>query len=101
MRRRVAALSGHTRPVSDGSLYPAINRLARAGLLERRAEPGASAAQRQTLSLTGEGHADPAAPNAPGCTRSCPADALVDASVALRIFDLHGLGANVAVDRDV
>lgn len=34
LRRRVAALSGHTRPVSDGSLYPAINRLARAGLLE-------------------------------------------------------------------
>ncbi|MGA5760290.1 PadR family transcriptional regulator [Nonomuraea bangladeshensis] len=58
LRRRVAALSGHARPVSDGSLYPAINRLARAGLLERRAEPGASAAQRQTLSLTREGRAD-------------------------------------------
>ncbi|SHF59004.1 PadR family transcriptional regulator [Streptoalloteichus hindustanus] len=55
LRRRVARLSGHTRPVSDGSLYPAINRLARAGLLTRRAEPGASAAQRHVLSLTEDG----------------------------------------------
>ncbi|MCK2218704.1 PadR family transcriptional regulator [Actinomadura sp. ATCC 31491] len=58
LRRRVAALSGHSRPVSDGSLYPAINRLVRAGLLERRAEPGSAAAQRQTLSLTGDGRAE-------------------------------------------
>jgi DNA-binding PadR family transcriptional regulator len=49
-------LSGHTRPVSDGSLYPAINRLVSAGLLERRTEPGTSAAQRHTLSLTKAGH---------------------------------------------
>ncbi|AKH83855.1 PadR family transcriptional regulator [Streptomyces sp. CNQ-509] len=55
LRRRIAHLSGHTRPVSDGSLYPAINRLVRAGLLDRRTEPGASAAQRQTLSLTDAG----------------------------------------------
>ena len=26
LRRKVAQLSGYTRPVSDGSLYPAINR---------------------------------------------------------------------------
>ncbi|MEW9550210.1 PadR family transcriptional regulator [Nonomuraea sp. NPDC050783] len=52
------ALSGHTRPVSDGSLYPAISRLVGAGLLERRAEPGASAAQRQVLSLTGAGRTE-------------------------------------------
>ncbi|MEO3869040.1 PadR family transcriptional regulator [Nonomuraea sp. B12E4] len=56
LRQKVAGLSGHTRPVSDGSLYPAINRLAKAGLLERRAEPGASAAQRYVLSLTEDGH---------------------------------------------
>ncbi|GAA1305738.1 PadR family transcriptional regulator [Streptomyces sanglieri] len=51
-------MSGHARPVSDGSLYPAINRLVKAGLLDRRAEPGASAAQRHTLSLTTTGRAE-------------------------------------------
>lgn len=45
LRRRVAQLTGYTRPVSDGSLYPAINRLAKAGLLERRADPAAGAAR--------------------------------------------------------
>src|SRR2546425_399988 len=39
LRRRVSQLTGYTRPVSDGSLYPAINRLTRAGLIERRADP--------------------------------------------------------------
>jgi DNA-binding PadR family transcriptional regulator len=55
LRRRVARLSGHTRPVSDGSLYPAISRLVDAGLLERRTESGESAAQRYVLSLTADG----------------------------------------------
>src|SRR4051812_49760047 len=41
LRRRVSQLTGYTRPVSDGSLYPAINRLAKANLLERRAGTGA------------------------------------------------------------
>ncbi|WP_018538119.1 MULTISPECIES: PadR family transcriptional regulator [unclassified Streptomyces] len=58
LRHRIAHLSGHARPVSDGSLYPAINRLVDAGLLERRTEPGASAAQRHTLSLTGAGRGE-------------------------------------------
>ncbi|MGN9844494.1 PadR family transcriptional regulator [Nonomuraea sp. H19] len=58
LRRRVAALSGHTRPVSDGSLYPAINRLVKAGLLRQRTEPGASAAQRRVLTLTDSGRAE-------------------------------------------
>ncbi|WP_067170656.1 PadR family transcriptional regulator [Microtetraspora niveoalba] len=58
LRRRVARLSGHARPVSDGSLYPAINRLVKAGLLERRTEPGVSAAQRQALDLTGDGRTE-------------------------------------------
>jgi DNA-binding PadR family transcriptional regulator len=63
LRRRVARLTGYTRPVSDGSLYPAINRLARAGLLQRRgggrrgAGPRAGAA-RYVLSLTGAGRAE-------------------------------------------
>ncbi|MGW2330471.1 PadR family transcriptional regulator [Streptomyces sp. NPDC001700] len=58
LRRLIAHLSGHARPVSDGSLYPAINRLVKAGLLDRRTEPGASAAQRHTLSLTAEGRTE-------------------------------------------
>ncbi|WP_432584899.1 PadR family transcriptional regulator [Streptomyces sp. HD1123-B1] len=56
LRYRIAHLSGHARPISDGSLYPAINRLVNAGLLDRQTEPGASAAQRHTLSLTDTGH---------------------------------------------
>jgi len=58
LRRRVAQLSGHTRPVSDGSLYPAINRLVKRGLLDRRVEPGAAAAQRYVLTLTDAGRAE-------------------------------------------
>lgn len=57
LRRRVAQLTGYSRPVSDGSLYPAINRLAKAGLLERQADPGAGAA-RYTLSLTEAGRGE-------------------------------------------
>lgn len=58
LRRRIAHLSGHTRPVSDGSLYPAITRLVNAGLLDRQTEPGASAAQRHTLTLTPAGRTE-------------------------------------------
>jgi DNA-binding PadR family transcriptional regulator len=57
LRRRVAQLSGYTRPVSDGSLYPAISRLTKAGLLERHTEPGAGAA-RYVLSLTEAGRTE-------------------------------------------
>ncbi|MFJ8931506.1 PadR family transcriptional regulator [Streptomyces sp. NPDC102364] len=57
LRRRVSQLTGFTRPVSDGSLYPAINRLSKAGLLERRADPRAGAS-RYVLSLTEAGRAD-------------------------------------------
>ncbi|MFF7648787.1 PadR family transcriptional regulator [Streptomyces sp. NPDC007983] len=57
LRRRVAQLTGYARPVSDGTLYPAINRLAKAGLLERRTDPGAGAA-RYVLSLTDAGRAE-------------------------------------------
>jgi DNA-binding PadR family transcriptional regulator len=58
LRRRVVQLSGHTRPVSDGSLYPAINRMLNRGLLDRRVEAGAAAAQRHVLSLTDGGWAE-------------------------------------------
>ncbi|TMR98146.1 PadR family transcriptional regulator [Nonomuraea basaltis] len=55
LRRRVAALMGHVRPVADGTLYPAIKRMAAAGWLIRKDEPGAAAAPRRVLYLTDEG----------------------------------------------
>ncbi|SCF94603.1 PadR family transcriptional regulator [Streptomyces sp. Ncost-T10-10d] len=55
LKRRVAHLTGHVRPIADGTLYPAIKRLERAGWLERRTEPGSRAAPRHTLTLTEEG----------------------------------------------
>jgi DNA-binding PadR family transcriptional regulator len=58
LRRRVAHLSGYARPVSDGTLYPALKRMTEAGWLDRRVEPGASAAQRFVLSLTEAGRAE-------------------------------------------
>ncbi|MFF4844396.1 PadR family transcriptional regulator [Streptomyces collinus] len=58
LKERIRALSGHVRPVSDGALYPAINRLVAAGLLDQRTEDGASAAPRRMLSLTAKGRAD-------------------------------------------
>jgi DNA-binding PadR family transcriptional regulator len=58
LKERIKALSGHVRPVSDGALYPAINRLIAAGLLDQRREEGVSAAPRRMLSLTDEGRAE-------------------------------------------
>ncbi|MEU3524371.1 PadR family transcriptional regulator [Streptomyces sp. NPDC038707] len=58
LKDRIKALSGHVRPVSDGALYPAINRLLAAGLLDERSEEGASAAPRRVLSLTDQGRAE-------------------------------------------
>ncbi|MEU0006373.1 PadR family transcriptional regulator [Streptomyces sp. NPDC006314] len=58
LKERIKALSGHVRPVSDGALYPAINRLVAAGLLDQRTEEGASAAPRRVLSLTEQGRAE-------------------------------------------
>ncbi|MET9731518.1 PadR family transcriptional regulator [Streptomyces sp. NPDC006458] len=58
LKERIKALSGHVRPVSDGALYPAINRLVGAGKLDQRTEDGASAAPRRMLSLTEKGRAD-------------------------------------------
>ncbi|MBL1106031.1 PadR family transcriptional regulator [Streptomyces sp. 5-8] len=58
LKERIKALSGHVRPVSDGALYPAINRLVAAGLLDQHTEEGASAAPRRVLSLTGKGRAE-------------------------------------------
>ncbi|MGX9921504.1 PadR family transcriptional regulator [Streptomyces sp. NPDC002248] len=58
LKRRVARLTGHVRPLSDGTLYPAIKRLERAGFLTRRTEPGTRAAPRHVLTLTEAGRAE-------------------------------------------
>lgn len=55
LKRRVAQLTGHVRPIADGTLYPAIKRLEKADWLTRRAEPGSRAAPRHTLTLTDAG----------------------------------------------
>jgi DNA-binding PadR family transcriptional regulator len=53
--RMISGLSGHIRPVSDGALYPAVNRLEKAGQITRHQEPGSGATPRQVLSLTAAG----------------------------------------------
>ncbi len=55
LRKRIAALTGHVRPVAESTLYPAIKRLEKAGLLVRETQPGAVAAPRHVLSLTADG----------------------------------------------
>ncbi|MET4640407.1 DNA-binding PadR family transcriptional regulator [Streptomyces atratus] len=55
LKRRVAHLTGHVRPIADGTLYPAIKRLEGADWLGRRTEPGSRAAPRHTLTLTDDG----------------------------------------------
>ncbi|MFJ9037612.1 helix-turn-helix transcriptional regulator [Streptomyces sp. NPDC102406] len=55
LRKRITALTGHVRPVAESTLYPAIKRLEKAGLLARETQPGAAAAPRHVLSLTGQG----------------------------------------------
>ncbi|TLS47796.1 PadR family transcriptional regulator [Streptomyces montanus] len=55
LRKRITALTGHVRPVAESTLYPAIKRLEKAGLLARATEPGAVAAPRHVLTLTEDG----------------------------------------------
>ncbi len=55
LRKRITALTGHVRPVAESTLYPAIKRLEKAGLLARATEPGTTAAPRHVLTLTDEG----------------------------------------------
>ncbi|GII27355.1 PadR family transcriptional regulator [Planotetraspora mira] len=51
LRGRVAALTGHVRPIADGTLYPAIKRMEAKGWLERKTQPGSAAAPRHMLHL--------------------------------------------------
>ncbi|MEV7276492.1 PadR family transcriptional regulator [Streptomyces sp. NPDC093111] len=55
LRKRITALTGHVRPVGESTLYPAIKRLEKAGLLTRETRQGPAAAPRQVLSLTADG----------------------------------------------
>ena len=57
LRQRIARLTGYSRPDSDGTLYPALNRLTRAGLIERTPSPEAGGG-RYVLRLTSAGRAD-------------------------------------------
>ncbi|MGP9016988.1 PadR family transcriptional regulator [Streptomyces sp. BR1] len=58
LRKRITALTGHVRPVGESTLYPAIKRLEKAGLLARETQPGVGAAPRHVLTLTDEGRAE-------------------------------------------
>jgi DNA-binding PadR family transcriptional regulator len=55
LRKRIASLTGHVRPIADGTLYPAIKRLETAGLITRELHPGQVAAPRHMLSPTEQG----------------------------------------------
>ncbi|WP_214412270.1 PadR family transcriptional regulator [Sphaerisporangium fuscum] len=55
LRKRVAALTGHVRPIADGTLYPAIKRMETRGWLTRETQAGAAAAPRHMLHLTPAG----------------------------------------------
>jgi DNA-binding PadR family transcriptional regulator len=55
LRRRVAALTGHVRPIADGTLYPAIKRMEAKGWLRRETQAGSVAAPRHMLHLSPDG----------------------------------------------
>jgi DNA-binding PadR family transcriptional regulator len=55
LRKRLTALIGHVRPVAESTLYPALKRMEKAGLLARTTAPGAAAAPRHVLTLTEAG----------------------------------------------
>ncbi|MEV7405228.1 PadR family transcriptional regulator [Streptomyces sp. NPDC091267] len=58
LRKRIAALTGHIRPIADGTLYPAIKRLEKAGLITRELQAGNVAAPRHMLTPTDEGRSE-------------------------------------------
>ncbi|WP_374198292.1 PadR family transcriptional regulator [Rhodococcus sp. BP-316] len=54
LKKRVVELTGHARPVSDGTLYPAITRMHRAGLVDR-VEHAGTGPSRYVLTITDDG----------------------------------------------
>lgn len=57
LRTRLAALTGHVRPIADGTLYPAIKRLVESDLVIKNLEAGSIAAPRHMLELSPAGEA--------------------------------------------
>ncbi len=55
LRQRMEQLHGYARPISYGTLYPAIERLLKAGLVRQVAGAGKAGAARLTLHLTDAG----------------------------------------------
>lgn len=55
LRRRIEQLYGYARPISDGTLYPAIRRLATNGYVSTTTTPGHGRAGRHTHRLTSAG----------------------------------------------
>lgn len=58
LKQRLTLLTGHFRLISDGALYPAIARMERRGVLQRKLESGKAGAPRQMLSLTPAGESE-------------------------------------------
>jgi DNA-binding PadR family transcriptional regulator/uncharacterized membrane protein len=56
LRRRITALSGHARPVSDGALTPALRRMERSGLVTASRQPGSGGPARKVFTVTASGH---------------------------------------------
>lgn len=56
LRKRLIALTGHVRPLSDGTLYPTIKRLVDTDLVLKNLEAGSIAAPRHMLELSPAGH---------------------------------------------
>ncbi|WP_028534298.1 PadR family transcriptional regulator [Paludibacterium yongneupense] len=55
LKLRLSALASHYRKISDGSLYPALQRLLAAGRIEPAPSAGADARKRTTYRLTAAG----------------------------------------------
>lgn len=58
LRQLMEQLHGYARPISYGTLYPAIDRLLKAGLVRQVAGEGKAGAARLTLHLTDAGRAE-------------------------------------------
>ena len=58
LRRRITALVGHVRPLSDGALTPALRRLQVRGLIAGRDAPGDRGPARRVFELTDAGRAE-------------------------------------------
>ncbi|MGD8190769.1 PadR family transcriptional regulator [Brevibacillus ginsengisoli] len=55
LKQRLTLLNGHFRSISDGALYPAINRLEKQGLLSKQKEVNDSGMTRQVMTITQAG----------------------------------------------